>query len=84
MIVEKGKIAMLEDWYIVRNSILRASDGEMKVTHLRSEDPNEKGIIGIAVDMELKFAKALPEDFSAEEKKAVKEAIKEVDKKLKE
>jgi NAD/NADP transhydrogenase alpha subunit len=34
--------------------------------------------------MELKFAKVLPEDFSAKEKKAVEEAIKEIDKKLKE
>jgi hypothetical protein len=82
--MEKGKLRMLEDWYAVRNSILRASDGEMKVTYLRPEDPNEKGVIGIAVDMELKFAKVLPEDFSAKEKKAVEEAIKEIDKKLKE
>ena len=82
--MEKGKLSMLEDWYAVRNSILRASDGEMKVTYLRPEDPNEKGVVGIAVDMELKFAKVLPEDFSTEEKKAIKEAIKEIDKKLKE
>ena len=82
--MEKGKLSMLEDWYAVRNSILRASDGEMKVIYFRPEDSNEKGVIGIAVDMELKFAKALPENFSAEEKKAIKEAIKEIDKKLKE
>ena len=82
--MEKGKLGMLEDWYIVRNSILRASDGEMKVTYIRPEDTNEKGVIGIAVDMELKFDKALPENFSDEEKKAVREAIKEIDKKLKE
>jgi len=81
--MEKGKLGMLEDWYIVRNSILRAESGEMKVTYLRPEDPDEKGIVGIAVDMELKFAEALPENFSAEEKKAVKEAIEEIDKKLK-
>jgi hypothetical protein len=82
--MEKGKLRMLEDWYAVRNSILRASDGEMKVTYLRPEDPNEKGVVGIAVDMELKFAKVLSEDFSAKEKKAVEEAMKEIDKKLKE
>jgi len=82
--MEKGKLGILEDWYAVRNSILRASSGEMKVTYLRPEDPKETGIIGIAVDMELKFDKALPENFSDEEKKAVREAVKEIDKKLKE
>jgi len=81
--MEKGKLGMLEDWYAVRNSILRATNGEMKVTYIRPEDPKETGIIGIAVDMELKFDKALPENFSDEEKKAVREAVKEIDKKLK-
>ena len=42
--MEKGKIGMLEDWYAVRNSILRAESGEMKVTYLRPEDPNKYGI----------------------------------------
>jgi len=82
--MEKGKIGMLEDWYAVRNSILRASSGEMKVTYLRPEGTEKEGIIGIAVDMELQFAKALPENFTEEEKKAVREAIKEIDEKLKE
>jgi len=82
--MEKGKIGMLEDWYAVRNSILRAESGETKVTYLRPEDPNKKGIIGVAVDMELQFAEALPENFTEEEKKAVREAIKEIDEKLKE
>ena len=81
--MEKWKLSMLEDWYSVRNSILRAESGEMKVTYLRPEDSKETGIIGIAVDMELKFVKALPENFAEEEKKVVREAIKEVDKKLK-
>lgn len=82
--MEKGKLGILEDWYAVRNSILRANSGEMKVTYIRPEDPNETGIIGIAVDMELQFTKALPENFTDEEKKAVREAIEEIDKKLKE
>ena len=82
--MEKGKLSMLEDWYAVRNSILRAESGEMKVTYVRSEDKKEKGITGIVVDMELQFNEALPEDFTDKEKKAIKEAIKEIDKKLKE
>jgi len=83
--MEKGKLGMLEDWYAVRNAILRSISGEMKVVYLRSEnaEKKEEGIIGIAVDMELKFDKALPENFSDEEKKAVREAVKEIDKKLK-
>ena len=81
--MEKGKLSMLEDWYAVRNSILRAESGEMKVTYVRSEDKKEEGITGIAVDMELQFNETLPEDFTDKEKKAIKEAIKEIDKKLK-
>lgn len=82
--MEKGKLSMLEDWYTVRNSILRAESGEMKVTYIRSEDKKEEGIIGIAVDMELKFNETLPENFTKKERKAVRKAIEEIDKKLKE
>lgn len=79
--METGKLTMLEDWMSVRNAILRADSGEMKVTH-RKNKKNE--IIGVVVDMELNFPKALPQDFTEKERKAIKVAIQEMDNKLKE
>lgn len=78
--METGKIKMLEDWMAVRNAIIRADSGEMKVTHLKN-DKNE--VTGVAVDMELNFPKPLPQDFSEEEKKAIKKATEEIENKLK-
>ena len=82
--MEKGKLKILEDWYVVRNSILRAESGEMKVTYLRPNDPNEQGVVGLAVDMELRFGKPLPAEFTEKEKKVMKEVMEEIGKKISE
>jgi len=77
-----GKEKMLDDWLAVRNAILRADSGEMKVTYLRPED-NKNDVIGIAVDLELRFPNPLPQELSEQEKKAIKAAREELNKKLK-
>jgi len=78
-----GKERMLDDWMAVRNAILRADSGEMKVTYLRPED-NKDNVIGVAVDLELRFPKPLPQEMAEKEKEAIKAAREEIDKKLKE
>jgi len=48
----EGKERMLLDWVSVRNAILRAQSGEMKVSYLKephSED--KKAVVGIFVEV---------------------------------
>lgn len=84
--MDVGKEKILNDWLAVRNSILRASEGEMKVTYARESevDKSKKDlagtdkdlIVGVFVDLMLRFPKPLPPEFTKEEKKAVEEALK--------
>ncbi len=67
-----GKERMLIDWMSVRNAILRADSGEMKVTYRRNEFSN--GIIGLVVELDLNFDEALPQEFTEDEKAAIEAA----------
>jgi hypothetical protein len=62
-----GKEKMLLDWVEVRNAMLRADSGEMKVSH-QKKDANATGIVGITVELSLQFGDAIDPDFSDEEK----------------
>jgi len=80
---EKEKI--LNDWLSVRNAILKAVVGELKVTYIRESEVDEKkkdlagtdkdGVVGVYVDLMLRFAEPLSPEFSDEERKAVEEAV---------
>jgi len=84
--MDVGKEKILNDWLAVRNSILRASEGEMKVTYARESEVDkskkdlantpEDLIVGVFVDLVLRFPKPLPQEFTEEEKKAVEEALR--------
>jgi len=83
--MDPKKEKILNDWSSVRNAIFKASFGEMKVTYIRESEVDEKkkdlagtdkdGVVGVFVDLMLRFAEPLPPKFSDEEKKAVEEAI---------
>lgn len=75
-----GKERMLIDWMSVRNAILRADQGEMKVTHHKN-DAAGGGVVGVVVEVVLSFEEPLPPNFTKNEKKAIDEAKKKLDKK---
>lgn len=64
-----GKERMLIDWMSVRNAILRADTGEMKITHHKNEFAN--GIVGIVVELVLNFDVPVPPGFTEDEKSAI-------------
>jgi len=72
-----GREKMLLDWVEIRNAILRADSGEMKVSYQKS-DPNANSIVGLTVDLSLQFEKALIPDFTDEEKELIDEAQQKV------
>jgi len=93
MPLDAQKEKMLERWYLIRNAILRAAEGELIVKYMRESDfqkfeggeaaaaaqqrielEGEK-IIGIYVDMILKFPSHINEEFTAEEIEQVEELI---------
>jgi len=84
--MDPKKEKILNDWLAVRNSILRASEGEMKITYARESDVDKKKkdlagtdkdlIVGVFVDLVLRFPKPLTQEFTEEEKKAVEEALR--------
>ena len=80
MALDPQKEKMLEDWSAIRNAILRAVGGEMKVTHLRpvGEPATSDKVVGIAVDLELYFGRAMPTEFTDEEKDAIRKAADKV------
>lgn len=92
--MDPKKEKILNDWLSVRNAILKSSVGEMKVTYIRESEIDEKkkdlagtdkdGVVGVFVDLMLRFAEPLPPKFSDEEKKAVEEAIEAHKKEVKE
>jgi len=85
--MDKGKEEILKDWRIVLNAIIRADSGEIKVTYIRESevDKSKKDlvgtdkdrVVGIFVDMMLKFPEPLAQEFTEEEKKAVKKAAED-------
>lgn len=75
-----GKERMLIDWMSVRNAILRADQGEMKVTHHKNEAAGG-GVVGVVVELVLSFEEPLPPNFTKSEKEAIDEAKKKLDKK---
>lgn len=64
-----GKERMLIDWMSVRNAILRADSGEMKITHHKNEFAN--GIVGLVVELILEFDEPMPPGFTEDEKAAI-------------
>ena len=69
-----GKERMLVDWMSVRNAMLRADSGEMKVSYKRNEF--SKGIFGVTIEVELGFNEALSQEFTEDEKSAIDAAKK--------
>ena len=76
-----GKERMLIDWMSVRNAILRADGGEMKVTHHKNEFAN--GIVGIVVELKLDFNDPMNPGFTEDEKAAIDAAKKQQEDQLK-
>jgi len=74
-----GKQRMLIDWDMVRNAILWADTGEMKVTHHKNNVPGG-GVVGISVEVNLGFDEALSENFTEDQKKAIDKAKKDLEK----
>jgi hypothetical protein len=72
-----GKERMLIDWMSVRNAILRADTGEMKITHHKNEFVN--GIVGVVVELVLNFSEPVPPGFTEDEKSAIDAAKKQKD-----
>ncbi len=73
-----GKERMLIDWMSVRNAILRADTGEMKVTHHKNEFAN--GVVGIVVELVLNFNDPMQPGFTDDEKIAIDVAKKQKEK----
>jgi len=65
-----GKEKMLLDWIEIRNAILRADSGEMKVTH-QKRDANTTGIVGLVVELSLQFDNEVDSNFTDEEKELI-------------
>ena len=76
-----GKERMLLDWMSVRNAILRADEGEMKVTHHKNEFAN--GVVGLVVELVLNFNEPMKPGFTEDEKVAIDTAKKQIDDKAK-
>lgn len=66
-----GKERMLIDWMSVRHSILIASSGEMKIDYKKDSDGKT---IGIIVNMDLDFGRAVPMEILDDEKAVIDEA----------
>ena len=73
-----GKERMLNDWMSVRNAILRADEGEMKVTYHKNDFVN--GIVGIVVELKLDFDNPMAPGFTENEKAAIDTAKKQKEK----
>lgn len=68
-----SKQRMIIDWMSMKNAIVRAQTGEMKVALHRNEHAGGV-IIGASVEVLLGFDVAMPEMFSDDEKAAIDEA----------
>ena len=68
-----AKQRLLIDWVSMRNAILRAQAGEMKIgTHRNKKAGNL--IVGLSAELELKFAGPTSPVFTDEEKESIDEA----------
>jgi hypothetical protein len=70
-----GKEKMLYDWMEVRNAILRADSGEMKITY-RKRVHDADNIIGLVAEINLDFDNPVPPHFTEEEKSTI-DAVKQ-------
>ena len=73
-----SKQRMLLDWEMVRNAILWADSGEMKVTHHKNNVPGG-GVVGITVELNLGFDDAKPDNFTKDQKAAIDKAKKDLE-----
>jgi len=71
-----GKEKMLIDWMSVRNAILLADTGEMKVTYHKNEFAGG-GIVGLVVELVLNYNDLMKPDFTKNEKAAIDAAKKQ-------
>lgn len=84
MVLDENKEKLLDEWLAVRNAILRASDGRLRVTYRRESlgeggeasdlSPSDK-ITGVFIELALAFPEPLHVDFTPEEKEAVEKAL---------
>jgi hypothetical protein len=70
-----SKQRMIIDWMSMKNAIVRAQSGEMKIALHRNEFAGGL-IIGVSVEVLLGFDQPLPETFSDEEKDKIDKAKK--------
>ena len=73
-----GRERMLIDWMSVRNAMLRADGGEMKITYHKNDFAGG-GIFGLTVEVELLFDELLPPGFTEDEKTAIDVAKKRIE-----
>lgn len=72
-ITPKQKIMI--NWFEIRNAIVRAETGEMKVTHHMNNVPGG-GVVGVTVEWVMEFGKVV-DAFITEEEKALVDAAHE-------
>jgi len=75
--IDKGitsKQKLMVDWLEVRNSIVRAVEGELKSTNHINHAAGGN-IVGVTVEWDLKFAEPVPQFFTDEEKEKINEAV---------
>jgi len=89
MSLDENKEKILEEWLAVRNAILRASDGQLRVTY--NYGPSTEGgesaaavdkskILGVFIELALLFSEPTQQDFTEEEKDAVIRSLQQVEK----
>jgi len=71
-----SKQRMMINWFEIRNSIVRAETGELKVTHHNNKVPGG-GIVGVTVEWALNFGGPTSIFSTKEEKALVNEARQE-------
>lgn len=85
MVLDENKEKLLDGWLAARNAILRASEGQMRVTYNReslgeggeaSAPRDTTGIKGVFIELALVFPEPLDIDFTEGEKEAVEKALK--------
>lgn len=84
MVLDEQKEKLLDEWLSVRNAILRAEEGRLKVTYHRetlgeggeaSNPLDSKKIKGVFIELALVFPEPLESEFTNEEKDAVEKAL---------
>ena len=88
MVLDVNIEKVLSEWLAVRNSIIRSTEAEMRVTYIRDgateggeggegSPPHENtdAVKGVYVELRLVFSEKLPQDFTTDEKEAVEKAL---------